>query len=395
MKISIISPDLSENCLGRAYLLAKILQRQYEVEIAGPIYGTGIWQPVANDKSIIYKSVKMCKGLKPYWQTLELVKRIDGDVLYASKPVFSSFGVGLIKKASKKKPLIIDVDDWQMGFMKENHKNLPTLSYIKSLVLSALLFFKIKSFWNNLFFEKLIGLADETVVSNTFLKEKFGGTLVWHGRDTRVFDPQRFNKDQIKAKYRIEKKKKIVMFFGSPRPYKGLEDLIKAVHMGKNREIVLIVVGFDFKKQYSANLVKFAKKMLNKNFIEFGLQPYHKVPEFLAMADIVVIPQKRTFATIGQLPAKVFDAMAMAKPIVATAVSDLPKILYGCGWVVEPGNPEMLQNSIQYTLDNHKEAEEMGLKARKKCIENYSWDALEKVLVEIFRNYIRKKGKIS
>jgi len=35
MKISILSPDLSHNCLGRAYLLAKILQRHYEVEIIG------------------------------------------------------------------------------------------------------------------------------------------------------------------------------------------------------------------------------------------------------------------------------------------------------------------------------------------------------------------------
>jgi len=42
MKISILPPDLSHNCLGRAYLLAKILQRHYEVEIIGPMFGEGI-----------------------------------------------------------------------------------------------------------------------------------------------------------------------------------------------------------------------------------------------------------------------------------------------------------------------------------------------------------------
>ena len=42
MKISILSPDLSQNCLGRAYLLAKILQSHYEVEIIGPVFGNGI-----------------------------------------------------------------------------------------------------------------------------------------------------------------------------------------------------------------------------------------------------------------------------------------------------------------------------------------------------------------
>ena len=42
IKISILSPDLSHNCLGRAYLLAKILQRHYEVEIIGPMFGEDI-----------------------------------------------------------------------------------------------------------------------------------------------------------------------------------------------------------------------------------------------------------------------------------------------------------------------------------------------------------------
>ena len=49
--------------------------------------------------------------------------------------------------------------------------------------------------------------------------------------------------------------------------------------------------------------------------------------------------------TIG-LPAKdaksskrmITDAMAMAKPIIATNVNDMPEILNGCGWIVEPGN---------------------------------------------------------
>ena len=30
---------------------------------------------------------------------------------------------------------------------------------------------------------------------------------------------------------------------------------------------------------------------------------------------------------------------------------------------------------------------EMGQKARQKCIENYSWDAMEKVLLKVFGKY--------
>ncbi|MCK4734615.1 MAG: glycosyltransferase family 4 protein [Methanophagales archaeon] len=386
MKISILTPDLSHNCLGRAYLLAKILQRHYEVEIVGPIFGDVIWKPVANDRSITYKSVKIRGRFKPYWQIRELAKKIDGDVIYASKPLFTSFGVGLLKKLSDGKPLFLDIDDWQMGFMKENYSNLSFTHRFYYLAASALYFYNTGSYWNNLFGEKLPHLADEITVSNNFLKDKFGGTIVWHGRDTEAFNPRKFNREQLREKYKIGRDKKIVMFFGTPREHKGIEDLIKSIELIKNQDILLVIVGID-KDYYSQNLVKIGKEILGDGFRVFGLQPFEKVPEFLAVSDVVVIPQRRNFATIGQVPAKVFDAMAMAKPIIATNVSDLHEILDGCGWIVEPDKLEELANTIQYVLDNPEEAEEMGWKARQKCIDKYSWDAMEKILINIFRKY--------
>lgn len=386
MKISILSPDLSDNCLGRAYLLAKILQRRYEVEIVGPIFGNGIWEPVADDKSIIYKSVKIGGRFKPYLQIRELTKKIDGDIIYASKPLFTSFGVGLLKKMFDSKPLILDIDDWQMGFMKEFYSSLSLTQSFKYLAASALYLYSMGSYGNNLFGEKLSHLADEITVSNNFLKDKFSGIVVWHGRDTNAFDPAKFDKHLLREKFQIERTKKIVMFFGTPRAHKGIEDIMKAIDSIKNQDVVLVIVGID-RDYYSQNLVKLGKEMLGDRFRVFGLQPFEKVPEFLAMADIVVIPQKRNFATIGQVPAKVFDAMAMAKPIIATNISDLPEILDGCGWIIEPENTEQLAETLQYVLNNPDEAEEIGWKARQKCIENYSWDAMEKVLVEVFGKY--------
>ena len=387
MKISILSPDLSQNCLGRAYLLAKILQRHYDVEIVGPMFGDEIWGPVVNDKSIIYKFVKISGRFKPYWQISKLVKKIDGDVIYASKPLFTSFGIGLVKKVLKKKPLILDIDDWQMGFIKESYNRLSVYRRFRFIVSSTLYFYSSGSYWNNLINEKLIHFADEITVSNNFLKEKFGGTIIWHGRDTNNFDPQKYNKKLLREKYKINDSKKVIMFLGTPREHKGVEILINAVSMIKNKDIVLFIVGIGDNDNYGKKLTETAKEMLGDKYKGFGIQPFEKIPEFLTLADVVVIPQKNNFATIGQVPAKVFDAMAMAKPIIATNVSDLPEILDGCGWIGEPENSEKLAGAIQNVLKNPKEAEEIGQKARQKCIEKYSWDAMEKVLIKIFKKY--------
>ena len=168
MRISVLTPDLSHNCLGRAYLLAKILQRRYEVEIVGPIFGNGIWKPVASDKSITYKFVKIEGKFKPYWQIRKLAEKIDGDVIYASKPLFTSFGIGLLQKFLKNKPLVLDIDDWQMGFIKDVYSRLSLIQSFKSLVVAALYLYRTSSYWNSLLGEKLSHLADEITVSVSY-----------------------------------------------------------------------------------------------------------------------------------------------------------------------------------------------------------------------------------
>ena len=387
MKISILTPDLSLNCLGRTYLLAKILQRHYKIEMIGPIFGKGIWEPVAYDKSIIYKSVRISGRFEPYRQIGELIKKIDGDVIYASKPLFSSFGIGLLKKALKKKPLILDIDDWQMGFVKEKYSLLSTHQRMRFIMNSTLYFYNLNSYWNNLINEKLVNFANELTVSNHFLQEKFGGTIIWHARDTESFNPQKYNKKKLREKYEIENSKKVIIFLGTPLEYKGLEILITAMNMIKNRNIVLFVVGTQVKNKYSEKLNKIARESLGDRYKNFGFKAFERIPEYLTIADIVVLPQKKTFSTIGQVPAKVFDAMAMAKPIIATNVSDLPEILNECGWIVEPENPKILAETIKFVLDNPVEAEKLGEKARNKCIEKYSWNAVEKHLIKIFKKY--------
>ncbi len=97
MKISVLTPDLSHNCLGRAFLLAKILQRHYEVEIVGPVSGNGIWEPLVNS-DIPFKAIPGRIFPLIAFQIKSILREITGDVIYVSKPRFSSFDVGLLKK---------------------------------------------------------------------------------------------------------------------------------------------------------------------------------------------------------------------------------------------------------------------------------------------------------
>jgi len=387
MKISILTPDFSHNCFGRAWLLAKVLQRHYDVEMIGPAFGDGIWKPLENACDF---DIKMVKGYASgQFEFRKMLNMISGDVIYASKPLMASFGVGLVKKIRNRKPLILDIDDQELGFGKEFYDSLIWPKKINDFLLSIS---NWRSYYYALILNKLIRFANTLTVSGKILQAQYGGTIIWHGRDVDTFNPKKFDKNELKRKYLPDRDKKsfIVGFIGTPKPHKGLEDLIDAIGVLKNESFLLMIVGTD-ENSYCQNLKQRVKNSILKDrVIFFPQQPFEKLPEFLAITDLVVIPQAERAASYGQVPAKIFDAMAMTKPIIATNISGLPEILDGCAWIVDPGNPKQLAETIQYIFNYPIEAVEMGLKAREKFKREYSWDVMGERLISIFEKYQTK-----
>ena len=108
------------------------------------------------------------------------------------------------------------------------------------------------------------------------------------------------------------------------------------------------------------------------------------MPKYISAAHIVVVPQRDTPITRAQFPLKITDGMAMAKPVLATNVGDIPEILGNTGYIVEPGQPEALAITIQEIFSNYETAETMGLMARKRCSENYSYESMAIGLKNVF-----------
>lgn len=387
MKITVLTPDLSGNCLGRAYILARVLQRAYDVEIVGPMFGEGIWSPLSGCDDVPLVPVKVGKLPLSYLQLMKLPGSISGDVIYASKPLLTSFGVGLLHRYRNGKPLVLDIDDWELGFIRANIRRRGLTGRIKYLAGSAVKLYDASSCWNILLCDKLVSLADGITVSNSFLERKYGGVIVPHGRDAGDYDPGRYDRLSARTRHKIGEDEQVIMFFGTPHPYKGLEELLAAVHSIDDPRVSLAVIGIGEDEPYGASFSLRASGTLGNRFKQFPPQPFEKVPEFLAMADVVVVPQTRSPATVGQTPAKVFDAMAMAKPVIATNVSDLPDILDGCGWIVESGNVRQLAGAIRSVLDDPLEAASRGKLARERFVESYGWDAMESNLTGVFATY--------
>jgi glycosyltransferase involved in cell wall biosynthesis len=172
------------------------------------------------------------------------------------------------------------------------------------------------------------------------------------------------------------------MFMGTPRAHKGIDELIQAVENLDDSDIRLVFIG----AEPSFDPLRNKPLSIQKKVMVLPKIPFEELPKHLSAADILVVPQRDTTDTQGQIPAKLFDAMAMAKPVITTRVSDIPEVLGGHGYLVEPGNPEELARTLQHVLDHPQEAKERGLRARERCIELYDLKVMEAKLQSLIED---------
>lgn len=365
MKVSVLAFDLSDNATGRADLLARLLAPRFAVEVVGPRFGDDLWPP-ARGGVIAYRVRPGARYPGFAARAGELARLADGDVLLASKPRPTSYGIALLARRQRPRPLLLDIDDWELGFFYRsgfwgsvgrgvNLANPNGLPWTWAM-------------------ERLVGRADAITVASRFLERRFGGTLVPHVRDTDAWDPARFDRSASRAALGVGDAP-VVMFLGTPRGYKGVDDLVEA--MAGVATARLVIVGAEPDHPTARRWAE------RSGVIVRGPVPFDDVPRYLAAADVVAVPQRATSDTLGQVPAKLFDAMAMARPIVSTSVSMIPEVLDGCGMLVPPGEPRALRAVVEGLLADPARARELGRRARARCIDRYSFTSARAVLIPL------------
>src|SRR5262249_814453 len=270
------------------------------------------------------------------------------------KPRLPSAGVGYLSRLRTGRPLLLDIDDWEVGFFLRSGR--------ARAVGRALNFANPTGLpWTGMM-ERLRWIADGITVASRFLGERFGRVVVADVRDTEAWKPG--SADSLEARRRLGiADGRVVMFLGTPRAYKGVDDLCGAVEGLKRQDVALALVGTDPASDTGRTL-----KARYPSVRLLGRIPFQHVPRYLAAADVVAVPQRNSSDTRGQMPAKLFDAMALGRPIVSTRVSMIPEVLDGCGMVVPPGDVPALGQAIGYLLDHPEEAAALGQRARERCV---------------------------
>src|SRR5690606_20488324 len=112
------------------------------------------------------------------------------------------------------------------------------------------------------------------------------------------------------------------------------------------------------------------------------LQPYEKLNELLAVADIHVLPQRGDAADLV-LPSKLTNMLASGRPVVATASAgtQVAALVRDCGIVVPPGDAAALVQALVTLADSAELRSSLGRVAR--ALAEQLWDK-DRLLSEAF-----------
>ncbi|MGF1521079.1 MAG: glycosyltransferase [Leptolyngbyaceae cyanobacterium] len=386
--ISILVSDLSSSGAGRwagavrPFLLAQALQKAgYAPEIVGFSHETDTHIVFAD---IPVRVIHLKQGAQLWRSTWQMLNTLTGDLIYAYKLKPGSFGLALLHRLRHRKPVFLDIDDWEMSWHGgDNWHYRPTARQIYRDLLKAEgalrnpehpLYLK----W----MQSIISRADHITTHNMFLQERFGGTYLPNGKDTKLFDPKHHDPQNCRKALGLSDYR-VLMFPGAPRPYKGVEDVLKALDILDESDLRLVIVGGSPYDDYDAYLHKHWGRWL----IQLPKTTYRHMPSHIAAAHILVVPQREDPATKAQFPLKITDGMSMAKPVLATRVGDIPRILGDAGYLVDSDSPGALANAIRHIFESYEQALERGQQARKRCEEHYSIECMGKILKNVFRSY--------
>jgi glycosyltransferase involved in cell wall biosynthesis len=135
-----------------------------------------------------------------------------------------------------------------------------------------------------------------------------------------------------------------------------------------------------------------------RNVSLLGVVPRDEVPRELARCHALVSPRARHVVSDSQYPFKLSAYLAAGRPVVATAVSDQPRVVgeADCGIIVPPGDAAALAAALRRLAAlPASERLALGQRARAFAERRLSPDALAHALAAIYNDgSARRRGEV-
>lgn len=179
-----------------------------------------------------------------------------------------------------------------------------------------------------------------------------------------------------------------ILYVGGFGPHRGIQTAISAMPMilTEVNRARLVLVGSGSNE---AHLKELAKDKGVLDAVDFtGQEPFSLVPSYIAASDVCIVPHIASGHTDTTIPHKLFQAMAMAKPVVVSSARPLERIVRqtGAGMVYPSGNADAFAEAVIRLCRDNDLTRRLGEAGRKAVESKYNWEVEGQKLVALYRN---------
>ncbi|MFW6120966.1 MAG: glycosyltransferase family 4 protein [Petrotogales bacterium] len=219
--------------------------------------------------------------------------------------------------------------------------------------------------------------------------------VCWNGVDPNKYDPQRVSsteKMNLRRGYGVDDNEHLLFFIGRLVSVKGVDNLVRSMPIiiedfPNTKLIILGVGGMENKLRTLIDELGLNEKViLRTEFVGEEERILH-----YAAADTVVLPS--FYEPFGIVCT---EAMSMEKPVVvgARGTNGMREQIVSsgedqCGVHINPFDPNDIGWGVKQVLNSKHKSILMGRKARKRVIEQFSWDAVTDRTLEIYKEFVR------
>ena len=335
----------------------------YQEEIIDGINVIRVWSYITENTGFVKRIIDYVSyGLSSFIFGLS----IKTDLIIATSPQFFTAISGRVLSFFKRTPWVMEVRDlWPdsivaVGSIDKTSKSFKLLKIIENhLYFNA---FKIivvtNSFKNYLINEhqiipEKIGVFKNGIIINNLKKPKLN--------------------DVIALKESLGLRNKIVIsYIGTHGLAHGLKFILESISKISNPDLHFLFIGDGAEKQ---NLIDYSNKLHSKNFTFLDSVTKTDILLYIDLSDYSLVNLKKSDEFKNVIPSKIFENIAMYKPILLGVEGESKKLIndYGVGVCFEPENEKSFLNA----LDEIQKLDKVSFKLN--C---------DKMLVDFDRNII-------
>jgi glycosyltransferase involved in cell wall biosynthesis len=208
-------------------------------------------------------------------------------------------------------------------------------------------------------------------------------TVVMNTEDLNYFYSLTIEEDIVK-KYQLYF---AISYIGGFGWHRGIQTAISAMPqiLSTIPEARFIVVGSG---NNEIELKELTRREGVEQAVEFtGRQPFALVPSYISASEVCLIPHIASGHTDSTIPHKIFQCMAMGKPVVVSSAKPLERIVKetGAGLVYSSGDAEALAEAVIKIYRDNELATKLGEAGKKAVAQKYNWEAEAKKLISLYQ----------